>query len=158
MHFLIQIQYQGDFSGLVKWVYSYDSCSVLWHCIYNMRNIITHIYITLWFGRLICKIKIQTWFVFKGWLFDSGLHSSKVIYPFRLSSSFPIWVFCIFLDHAPLTMGFSRQEYWNGLPFPSPGDLPNPGIEPGSPALQAEALLSKPPENRRTRQIRRRIH
>ena len=37
--------------------------------------------------------------------------------------------------HAPLTMGFSRQEYWNGLPFPSPGDLPNPGIEPGSPAL-----------------------
>ena len=36
---------------------------------------------------------------------------------------------------APLSMGFSRQEYWNGLPFPSPGDLPNPGLEPGSPAL-----------------------
>ena len=36
---------------------------------------------------------------------------------------------------APLSMGFSRQEYWSGLPFPSPGDLPNPGIEPGSPAL-----------------------
>ena len=35
----------------------------------------------------------------------------------------------------PLSMGFSRQEYWSGLPFPSPGDLPNPGIEPGSPAL-----------------------
>ena len=34
---------------------------------------------------------------------------------------------------APLSMGFSRQEYWSGLPFPSPGDLPNPGIEPGSP-------------------------
>ena len=42
-------------------------------------------------------------------------------------------------------MGFSRQEYWNGLPFPSPGDLPNPGVEPGSPALQADALLSEPP-------------
>ena len=41
---------------------------------------------------------------------------------------------------APLSMGFSRQEYWNGLPFPSPGDLPNPGIEPGSPALQADSL------------------
>ena len=40
------------------------------------------------------------------------------------------------------SMGFSRQEYWSGLPFPSPGDLPNPGIEPGSPALQAEALPS----------------
>ena len=36
---------------------------------------------------------------------------------------------------APLSMGFSRQEYWSGLPFPSPGDLPNPGIEPESPAL-----------------------
>ena len=44
---------------------------------------------------------------------------------------------------APLSMGFSRQEYWSGLPFPSPGDLPNPGIEPGSPALQADALFSE---------------
>ena len=45
---------------------------------------------------------------------------------------------------APLSMGFSRQEYWSGLPFPSPEDLPNPGIEPGSPALQADALSSEP--------------
>ena len=42
-------------------------------------------------------------------------------------------------------MGFSRQEYWNGLPFPSPGDLPNSGIEPGSPELHAGSLLSEPP-------------
>ena len=42
-------------------------------------------------------------------------------------------------------MGFSRQEYWSGLPFPSPGDLPDPGIEPGSPALQEDALTSEPP-------------
>ena len=42
-------------------------------------------------------------------------------------------------------MGFSRQEYWSGLPFPSPGDLPNPGIEPGSPTLQADALTSELP-------------
>ena len=41
-------------------------------------------------------------------------------------------------------VGFTRQEYWSGLPFPSPGDLPNPGIEPGSPALQADALPSEP--------------
>ena len=40
----------------------------------------------------------------------------------------------------PLSMGFSRQEYWSGLPFPSPGDLPNPGTEPGPPALQADSL------------------
>ena len=44
---------------------------------------------------------------------------------------------------APLSMGFSRQEYWRGLPFPSPGDLPNPGIEPRSPTLQADALLTE---------------
>ena len=44
---------------------------------------------------------------------------------------------------APLSTGFSRQEYWSGLPFPSPGDLPHPGIEPGSPALQADALPSE---------------
>ena len=42
-------------------------------------------------------------------------------------------------------MGFSRQEYRSGLPFPSPGDLPARGIEPGSPARQADALLSEPP-------------
>ena len=45
---------------------------------------------------------------------------------------------------APLSMGFSRQEYWSGLPFPFPGDLPNPGIEPRSPALQADTSTSEP--------------
>ena len=42
------------------------------------------------------------------------------------------------------SMGFSRPEYWSGLPVPSPGDLPNPEIEPGSPALEADALTSEP--------------
>ena len=46
---------------------------------------------------------------------------------------------------APLSMKFSRQEYWSGLPFPSPGDLLDPGIKPGSPALQADSLPSEPP-------------
>ena len=46
---------------------------------------------------------------------------------------------------APLSMEFSRQEYWSGLPFPSPGDLPNPGIKAWSPALQAYALPSELP-------------
>ena len=45
---------------------------------------------------------------------------------------------------APLSMGFSRQEYWSGLPFPSPEDLPDPGIKPRSPAWQADALLFEP--------------
>ena len=44
----------------------------------------------------------------------------------------------------PLSMGFSRQEYWSELPFPSPGDLPNPEIKPRSPTLQADALPSEP--------------
>ena len=48
-------------------------------------------------------------------------------------------------NQASLSMGFSRQEYWSGLPFPSPGDLPNPGIKPRSPALQADTLPSEPP-------------
>ena len=46
---------------------------------------------------------------------------------------------------APPSMGFSRQESWSGLSFPSPGDLPDPGIEPQSPTLQADALTSEPP-------------
>ena len=51
----------------------------------------------------------------------------------------PLWTVAY---QAP-SMGFFRQEYWSGLPFPSPGDLPNPGIEPGSPTLQADALPSQ---------------
>ena len=46
---------------------------------------------------------------------------------------------------APLSVEFSRQEYWSGLPFPSPGDISEPGINPGSPALQAGSLPSEPP-------------
>ena len=45
---------------------------------------------------------------------------------------------------APLSTEFSRRDYWSGLPFPSPGDLPDPGIKPGSPALQADSLPSEP--------------
>ena len=51
----------------------------------------------------------------------------------------------IVAHQAPLSVGFSRQEYWSGLPFPSPGDLPDQGIEPRSPVLQADALPSEPP-------------
>ena len=47
---------------------------------------------------------------------------------------------------APLSMGFLRQEYWSGLPFPSPGDLPHPGIQPASPALAGGFFTTEPPE------------
>ena len=46
---------------------------------------------------------------------------------------------------APLSMGFPRQEYWSGLTFPSPGDLPNPGIKPTSPALEGGFFTTEPP-------------
>ena len=56
---------------------------------------------------------------------------------------------CDPLNYSPLgsslSMRFSRQEYWSGLPFPSPGDLLDPGIKSGSPALQADSLLAEPP-------------
>ena len=51
---------------------------------------------------------------------------------------------------APPSMGFSRREYWSGLPSPSPGELPNPGIKPRSPILQADALPSEPPGTQET--------
>ena len=54
---------------------------------------------------------------------------------------------------ASLSMGFSRQGYWRGLSFPSPGDLPNPGIEPRSPTLQADALPSEPPRKPTARKM-----
>ena len=47
--------------------------------------------------------------------------------------------------HSPLSIGFPRQEYWSGLPFPSPGDLPNPGIEPTSPALAGRLFTTELP-------------
>ena len=62
-----------------------------------------------------------------------------------MSNSATLWVIA---HQAPLSVEFSRHEYWSVQPFPSPGDLPDPGIEPGSPALQADSLPSKLPGNR----------
>ena len=68
--------------------------------------------------------------------------SEKVKLPSRVRLFATPWTVA---RQAPLSMGFSRQEYWSGLPFPSPGDLPDPGIEPRSPTLHADALTSAPP-------------
>ena len=60
-----------------------------------------------------------------------------------------VWLFVppwTVTHQSPLSMGFSRQEHWSGLPFPSPGDLPHPGIKPRSPALHVDSLPSEPPE------------
>ena len=72
------------------------------------------------------------------------LNSMKV----KVKSLIRVWFFATpwtVAYQAPLSMGFSRQECWSGLPFTSPGDLPNPGIKPGPPVLQADALPSEPP-------------
>ena len=58
---------------------------------------------------------------------------------------------------APLAIAFSRQEYWNGLPFPSPGDLPDPGIQPRSPALQADSLLTELANIQKTMSLQKRL-
>ena len=80
------------------------------------------------------------------YIFDVGYDSllSKtlslsLVTKLYLTLASPLTVAC----QAPLSTGFSRQEHWSGLPFPSPGDLPDPRTKPGSPALQADSLLTK---------------
>ena len=71
-----------------------------------------------------------------------------LIFKVKVKSLSCVWLFetpWTVAYQAPPSMGFPRQEYWNGLPFPSPGDLPDPEIEPGSPALEADTLTSEPP-------------
>ena len=81
---------------------------------------------------------------------DSLLKSRDITLPTsEVSQSYP--TLCVspwtVAHHTPPFMEFSRQEYWNGLPFSSPEDLPHPGLEPGFPALQAGALSSEPSGN-----------
>ena len=84
---------------------------------------------TPWKSRLICLHILLSWFRYNGG--GGGLVAKSCP-----TLATPWTVAC----QAPLSMGFSRKEYWSGLPFFSPGDLPDPGIEPGSPALQADDL------------------
>ena len=81
---------------------------------------------------------LETWIRSLGW--EDPLEKGKAIHSSILAWRIP-WT----VAHQAPPMEFSRQEYHSGLPFPSPGDLPNPGMEPRSPALQADSLLSEPP-------------
>ena len=92
----------------------------------------------------------------RDWLNLSLLHSRQILYHMSHQRQL-VYIYmlltCVWLfvtpwtvaHQAPQSLGFSRQEYWSGLPFPSPGELPDPGIEPRSPALRADALTSEPP-------------
>ena len=75
------------------------------------------------------------------WAINKINHSENVSSPVVPDSATP-WTGA---RQAPLSMGFPRQECWSGLPFPLPGDLPDPRVKPRSPALQADSLLSEPP-------------
>ena len=80
------------------------------------------------------------WYQLYLYLSHSKWSEVKLLSHVRLFAT--LWTVAL---QAPLSMGFSMQEYWSGLPFPSPGDLPNPGIERRSPAWQVDALSSEPP-------------
>ena len=103
-------------------------------------------YVRIVVGIWIKKKSVTGWFPVFLWLYGKLRANSFSLLLFSCA-----WHFC---DPTPwtvawqfLSMGFSRQEYWSGLSFPSPGDLPDPGIEPGSPASEADALTSEPPGN-----------
>ena len=81
-------------------------------------------------------------------LADVFVFSPYLLWNWKWKSLSHIWFFVIpwpVAHQAPLSMEFSRQEYWRRLPFPSPGDLPDPGIKPQSPGLQTDSLPSEPP-------------
>jgi len=112
-----------------------------------------------------CHFFLQEIFLAQGW--NLGLlHCRQIRYQLSYQGSVQVWVrvslsalpnslqshglqptrlLCPWTaaHQAPLSMGFSRQECWSGLPFPSPRDIPGPGMEPGSPALQADSLPSE---------------
>ena len=80
-------------------------------------------------------------------LFKHKQHQDMIMNVGLYQSTYTITLFVMprtVAHQAPLSLEFSRQEYWSELPFPSPEDLPNPGIEPRSPALQADSLPSEP--------------
>ena len=90
----------------------------------------------LFFISLFGKIALSCCAVMSLWKWsESKSHSVE-------SDSVTPWTVA---HQAPLSLGFSRQEYWRALPLPSPGDLPDPGIKPGSPPLQADSLSTEPP-------------
>ena len=91
----------------------------------------------------------ETWVRFQGWEDclekEMAIHSSILAWKIPWTEE-PGFVTPWTAAHQiPPSMGFSRQEYWSGLPFPSPGDLLDPEIEPRSPTLWADALTSEPP-------------
>ena len=99
--------------------------------------------VDFWIAAILTDVKWGTRILSK----ETFISDSLQIVKMKVKSLSRVWLFATpwtVAYQAPQSMGFFRQEYWSGLPFPSPGDLPNPGIEPWSPALQTDALPSEP--------------
>ena len=97
-------------------------------------------------STLACQVPLSMEFsrqeYWSGVPFPSPMHARMLSHFSRVWLCLILWTAA---HQALLSLGFSRQEYWSGLPFPLPGDLLNPGFEPGSPALQGDSLPSEPP-------------
>ena len=100
-----------------------------------------------WLPTFVFQSPIMKRTSFLGVSSNRSCRSSRVLLLSRVQLFVTPWTVAY---KALLFIGFSRQEYWSGLPFLSPGDLPNPGIKPRSPALQADVLPSKPPGKRQS--------
>ena len=121
--------------------FSFISGTMIFHMLDHFFRLYSLLFIYM------CIIIIIWWFnIFKYCIFVMNFHLKvKVKLLSHVQHFATPWTVAY---QAPQSMEFSRQEYWSGLPFPSPGDLPNPGIEPGSPTLQADTLPSEPPGKR----------
>ena len=118
----------------VRWVQLCGSLNILWHCL----SLGLEWKLTFFQS---CDHCCNKGLFSQNYGFSSSVRISE---PVKLLSHVQLFVTPWTVAYqAPPSMKFSKQEYWNGLPFPSPGDLPNPGIKPRSPTLQADALLSE---------------
>ena len=129
----------------------------LFYIIAAVPEITTSWGVTTWFDQWLefslFKCKFTQISCLEFWI-GNWIHSSEV----KSLSCVPLFATPWTVAYqAPLSMGFSRQEYWSGLPFPSPGDLLNPGIEPRCPALQTDTLPSESPGKPHTPEKRGRI-
>ena len=99
--------------------------------------------------NIVNNIVLHIWKLLREYILKSSHHKRKImLYIWNKYYMSSMWVSCSIVSHSlqshGLSMEFSRQEYWSGLPFPSPGDHPDPGIESRSPALQADSLPLEP--------------
>ena len=126
------------------------------HCDFQRGRYCLQDFSDRWFHGTASEHTLRKQFMSLLWFYSWGNQGSGIRHPPRAHEWVSEWVKSLsrvrlfatpwtVAHQAPPSMEFSKQEYWSGLPFPSPGDLPDPGIKPASPALQADALSPEPP-------------